>query len=201
MAHKKKHGKSKHRKGGKKRHRHSMLGSIKKAGAAIGSPEGTTASNALAALAGFAAANFGGRMLDKITLITPGPDETGVVATLKRLVKPVLLLGGGLAAAHYGKKNAFVKHLGYGVMIGGGVSLVKAFTKAPIFDGGLGNTGAIEAKYYEDAKEQIAKMLSGVNFNPELPALNENKSIELGGLGEARNGMSLLDFQNMDSIV
>lgn len=156
-------GHRKHRKGGL-----SGLGVVKAAGTVA-----KDALNPLGILLGYAGGALAGRMLDKVDAITPDATATGFQA--KSLIKPIALLAVGMTTSVIaGKKSgtgaAFVKNVGYGITVSGGVALIKGTLKKDFFTG-LGAAPAVDAKYLSETKDLLTKLIEDNSKNIELPEL------------------------------
>lgn len=137
----------------------------------------------LAILLGYGGGAFVGRMLDKVDAITPDAAAEGF--QWKSLIKPVILLGGGITisavAHHMGKKEGkelgmgaiFIKNFGYGITVSGGVALVKGVIKKDLFDGLGAASASIDAKYLEESKALLKKLVEDAGKEVNLPALEE----------------------------
>src|ERR1051325_9705939 len=116
-------------------------------------------------LAGSAIGNF---VIDKFL----PPDDT---SKIKLAVKPLVLIGSGVALSIAGKKNALMRHAGYGVAIAGAASGVKRFLKKDLF-AGLGEADDPRLMgHLGDGPETNKKLLELVaenSFRPALPAVN-----------------------------
>lgn len=130
-----------------------------------------------AVLLGLWGGSLAGRLIDKGVARIPDKGD-GEKFQWKKLIKPIVLTGTGIAITYYGIARdkdgeeegiQFIKHLGYGVVGSGLVSGVRVFIKKDLFEG-LGETdNNLQEKYYTEAKEEIMKVLNDASFKPALP--------------------------------
>ena len=174
MKHKKsssKGGRKSGRKGGRGKRGGRGLGAVKAMGNIA-----KDQLNPLGIFLGYTGGAFVGRMLDKIEAIRP--DETKTGFQVKSLIKPLVLIGGGITiSAIAGKKSGtgamFIKNIGYGVTVSGGVALVKGVIKKDLFSG-LGNTPPVNAKYLSETKELLKKLIEDNSQDLQLPSPGAN---------------------------
>ena len=148
-------------------------------------------------LGGLVAASIAINLMEKIPFLqTPADDGTGKFS-IKKVVKPLILVAvGGTAVALTRKKTGvamqFVNGLGYGVAGGGLIAGVKAVTGKSLVDG-LGNVGAsngkavLEANYYKHQAHDMAKMLEENKFNPNLNSADRHIDYQMKGAEERKS--------------
>ena len=188
---------SKTRKHGKKRHSKrglAGLGVVKAAGAVA-----KDAMNPLGILLGYTGGAFVGRMLDKIEAIRPDETKTGFQA--KALIKPLALIAVGttisvIAGKKAGTGAAFVKNVGFGVTVSGGVALVKGVIKKDLFTG-LGASAPVDAKYLTETKDLLKKLIEDNSKDLNLPA----PTGDMSGLNGNGVYTQTLQIDNMDTVL
>lgn len=148
-------------------------------------------------LGGLVAASIAINLMEKIPFLqTPADDGTGKFS-IKKIVKPLILVAvGGTAVALTHKKNGvamqFANGLGYGVAGGGLIAGVKAVTGKSLVDG-LGSVGAsnskavLEANYYKHQAHDMAKMLEENKFNPNLNSAERHIDYQMKGTEEKKS--------------
>lgn len=129
-------------------------------------------------LGGLVAASIAINLMEKIPFLKTPEDDGSGKFSIKKVVKPLILIAvGGAAVALTHKKTGvamqFANGLGYGVAGGGLIAGVKAVTGKSLVSG-LGTVGAsnskavLEANYYKHQANDMAKMLEENKFNPNL---------------------------------
>ncbi len=125
-------------------------------------------------LVGLVAASLASNLLDKIPFLAPPAVDDGTFS-IKKIVKPIILVAAGTATAIFTHKKTgaamqFVNGLGYGIAGGGLLSGVKAVTGKSLVSGlgAVDGKAALEANYYKEQANDMAKMLEEKKFNPEL---------------------------------
>ncbi|OFY84132.1 MAG: hypothetical protein A3F72_19835 [Bacteroidetes bacterium RIFCSPLOWO2_12_FULL_35_15] len=171
-------------------------------------------------LGGLVAASIAINLMEKIPFLqTPEDDGTGKFS-IKKIVKPIILVAVGATAVAFTHKKTgiamqFANGLGYGVAGGGLIAGVKAVTGKSLVDG-LGRVdmrngrAVLEANYYKHQAHDMAKMLEENKFNPNLnsaerhieyqPKSREemNGSEEMGG---PNNWGDTLDAESSSTII
>lgn len=186
-----KKGAKHHRKGHKRSKRGlSGLGVVKAA-----SHVAKDSLNPLAILLGYTGGAFVGRMLDKIEAIQPDATKEGFQA--KSLIKPLALVAVGttisiIAGKKQGTMPTLIKNVGYGIVVSGGVALVKGVIKKDIFQG-LG-APTVDAKYMDETKDLLKKLIEDNQKNLELPS-------PVDGLGENAVYTPTLNIENQGAIL
>ncbi len=194
------HKAKKHHKKGGKRKGLSGVAAVKQA-AKKGMTEMATPAGVLV---GLVAASVASNLLDKVKYLETDPAVTTFQA--KSLLKPLILAGAGtglILVTH--KKSGAMAKLAYGAgfgLVGGGVFVGAKVVLKKSLVSGLGapeeGKAALEATYYRNQAEDMAKMIEAGKFKPELPALK-------GHEGEDRlngeNVMTDMDWQNSDVIL
>ena len=147
-------------------------------------------------LGGLVAASIAINLMEKIPFLqTPEDDGTGKFS-IKKIVKPLILVGIGATAVVFTRKKTgvvmqFANGLGYGVAGGGLIAGVKAVTGKSLV-GGLGTVGAsngkavLEANYYKHQAHDMAKMLEENKFNPNLNSSERQIEYQVKGTEERK---------------
>ena len=170
MAHKK--STKPHKKGSKKK-----KGSLKGTAALKASKKGVIDSLAKPSgvLVGFVLGSVASNLLEKVPFLATPAEDDGKFS-IKKTIKPVILLGVGSATAILTHKKSgaamqFVSGIGFGLAGAGVVSGVKAVTGKSLVSG-LGEPGAnakaLEATYYKEQANDLAKQLEEGKFRPNL---------------------------------
>jgi hypothetical protein len=137
--------------------------------------------NVLGVLGGLWAGNFTRKQLEKIVNVTPSTDGKFQWQTL---IAPLGTVAIGVGVTTIGHKmeiadphndvvGVFVKHVGYGVIGAGGVSLIKVTLKKDLLEGLSGTeiSGPTdeEQKYLKESEDILKKLVErNTNFQPQL---------------------------------
>lgn len=168
---------TKPRKAGSKKKKAGLKGAAKLKAATKGLTESSIAKPS-GVLVGLVLGSVASNLLDKIPFLAPpaeGTEDDGKFK-VKKIVKPLILLavGAGTVVLTHNKKDAamqFANGLGFGIAGGGVLSGIKAVTGKSLTSG-LGEAGAnrkvLEATYYKEQLNDMAKQLEERNFEPNL---------------------------------
>ena len=162
----------------------------------------------LAMVAGFFAGSLIGKGVDKIEALKPDEEAEGF--QIKSLIKPAIIGAAG-AVAHIGGNaidkgkskvsiaGSLAKNFGFGLYAAGATSLVKRTLKFDLSEG-LGKPAELDAGYYEEAKESLAKLLNENNYTPQLldAGTVTDEGTEMQG---TRPGYSDLQMTNMSELL
>lgn len=203
------HTAKKHHKKGAKRKGLSGVAKVKAASkkgmAEMATPAGV--------LVGLVAASVASNLMDKVPFLAPDATKEGF--QVKSIIKPLALaaIGAGTAYMTHGKSGGaskFANGVGYG-LVGGAVFITGKVVLKKSLVSGLGSaddgTAKLEATYYKERAEDMAKMLEKAKFTPELPAIEgapveeHVESPELHGGENVYNPSQDLDVESMDTVV
>ncbi len=151
-------------------------------------------------LAGLVLASVASNLLDKVPFLqAPADDGTGKF-NIKKIAKPAILVVIGTATAVLTNKKTgvvmqFANGVGYGIAGGGVLSGVKAVTGKSLVSG-LGDAGngkaVLEANYYKEQANDMAKMLEEKKFIPRLPSGTDGLGKEWGSTMDAEKSDLIL---------
>lgn len=163
---------------------------------------GNEVARPIGVIVGLVGSSLAGSLLDKVPFLAPKEGEEP--SMIKKLVKPTILAlaGGATVYLTHGKKETamqFVNGVGYGFIGGGVISGTRKFMSKDL-TAGLGQSPSeskalIEAKYYKDSVNDMAKLLEANKFDPMLPEAESTN-----GMG-AENVTSELKVENSEVIL
>ncbi len=160
------------------------------------------AAKPVGAVAGLILSGVGSNLLDKIDAIKPDATVTGF--QVKKLIKPLILLGTGGATIFmtHGKKGAIVEFIngtGWGLTGGAVIVGAKSVMDVSLVQGLAGastTSHKAEADYYKKQAAEMATLLEQSKFNPPLP--EGKKDLELEG---APYGPSEIDYAGLEEVL